>query len=247
MTIRGPVLLCAMIQTVYAPHVVEDTLPIFLKYKMHKDCDSKTHEVGDTYGEISERGMGMLLAKLPSSCAITPDSTFVDVGSGFGRWALYVRMFTRAARVVGLELNSCRHHQAARMREDLRNSSEYRRSARGLRYIHGDARKFNWSTATHVFLSTTAMPNDVLEELFVTLAKTPSVRCILIHELMPEGILGYASMRSFGVVASKIRAPSTWSSSTYAIALRRGECSWWDRWWDGCMTAAEACGASHLC
>ena len=47
----------------------------------------------------------------PPTQAVRADSVLYDVGSGFGRFASFLRAHTNASRVVGIEVNSCRARQ----------------------------------------------------------------------------------------------------------------------------------------
>ena len=47
----------------------------------------------------------------PPTQAVRTDSVLYDVGSGFGRFASFLRAHTNASRVVGIEVNSCRARQ----------------------------------------------------------------------------------------------------------------------------------------
>ena len=89
-------------------------------YDAERDpCGADATPEGETYGEASLQGMAVLRRALvvngtfpTRACSIAADSVVYDVGSGLGRLALYLRLTTPARRVVGVEINRCRHRHA---------------------------------------------------------------------------------------------------------------------------------------
>ena len=92
--------------------------------------DNATSSVEEqTYGEIGDSGMWAMLAALRgerlarTSCGLGRDSVFYDVGSGLGRFALYIRLSAACAHVRGVELSQCRHERAAAMVSSARSTA----------------------------------------------------------------------------------------------------------------------------
>ena len=130
-------------------------------HNMH-GCKFKDHE--QCYGELTDDGMERLVQTLTmaspgSPCALTPNSVFFDVGSGYGRLAMYVRMRTDATRVVGVEVNACRHQQAMLARARLEQKAAI--ALDGLRLHLADVRPIRSDQALPG-LCTRPLPNPAL-------------------------------------------------------------------------------------
>ena len=82
-----------------------------------------------------------------SPCALTPDSEFLDIGSGYGRLAMYVRMRSNISRVTGVEINHCRHKKAVRGRAKI-DKLAGPELLRDLELIFGDVRALRVSVSS---------------------------------------------------------------------------------------------------
>jgi hypothetical protein len=156
----------------------------FISVWSNASCPFKAHE--ECYGEVTEEGYEQILQAMPprgSSCALTPDSNFVDIGSGYGRLAMYVRMRSNISSVTGFELNACRHRHAVRGRAKIENANRQRGGPRlfdRLRLVQGDVRSHSLGTATHIFMSVQCWGPELISTIIAHLVpKAPNMRCMI--------------------------------------------------------------------
>ena len=95
--------------------------------------------------------MATLVAQLP--VALDASSIFYDVGSGYGRFALYLALATPCATVVGVELHEGRHAKAAKMHRALGAAGTT--DVAHLHFEEGDARQTSWRPVTHLYMCST--------------------------------------------------------------------------------------------
>lgn len=199
--------------------LVHRCLPEGRRQSHHSQC----------YGEIAVEGMFQMLRALPkaSACALTPDSTFYDVGSGLGRFSLFMRMKTNISKVVGVELNGCRAKAAMTMHAALRNASVIpRERLDALRFLHADINEQGFHDATHLFLSSQCWPDETLAKLFETArAHRPNLRCVVKfgHDARPDGVGG--AIDRWGHIERVGRADATFGPGMSAIMLGAGPCT----------------------
>jgi precorrin-6B methylase 2 len=112
-------------------------------------CSTRTRE--ETYGELTD--VQGLLRHLPH--ALEKNSVFVDVGSGYGRLAMYVALTAPCSRVVGLELHPCRHEMAAKMQREQAALVPH------LQFKHRDARQGVPPDSTHIFMCSTCFTPEL--------------------------------------------------------------------------------------
>ena len=106
----------------------------------------------ETYGELED--VAGLLRHLPR--ATDARSVFVDVGSGYGRLAMYVALATPCARVVGLEIHKDRHDLAAKMQREQAALVPH------LEFTCADVRTTGIpSDATHIFMCSTCFSAEL--------------------------------------------------------------------------------------
>ena len=68
------------------------------------------------YGEPTAQGLEELRTRWPRECRLNDENaSFIDVGSGFGRLALYIRLLHNVRSVRGVEINNCRHAAATEL------------------------------------------------------------------------------------------------------------------------------------
>lgn len=163
------------------------------------------------YGEITPHGMRRMLWLLPSACALRADSVLYDVGSGFGRFASFLRSHTSVRRVVGIEVNECRARIAARL------------AAPSLEFRSGDVRELGFDDATHVFITSQCWGTQLLRDLFGRLAhRAPHLGCVVNYGSLPHAqdlaSLTAAWGRLAGVGAS---VAGTWDRHATALYIRR--------------------------
>jgi hypothetical protein len=80
------------------------------RYPLMNVC--KSRDRGEIYGELTPRGMRQVARQLAAVGPLNSRSVLYDVGSGYGRFALFLRLSTPCARIVGVEINPCRHRIA---------------------------------------------------------------------------------------------------------------------------------------
>jgi hypothetical protein len=123
-----------------------------------------------TYGEVTGVGARQLAEEMGISSASKNGEggvIFYDLGSGVAR--LVVQMiFDNPATIhksVGVELSKERHDVASSALSRIR-SSEYKTDLlRKVELANADALEYNFSDATHIFISSLCFPRQVLEEL----------------------------------------------------------------------------------
>ena len=158
------------------------------------DPCAATVDEEQVYGEIAHAGMGGLVRSLAAvpSCALTEDSTFYDIGSGLGRLAWYVRATSRARRVVGVEINRCRHERALAMRADaLMRGPAAPALWRNLSFVNADVRTRGFGDATHAFVTPICFSRGLLRELVARAARQAreeQLRCLIVFgQPLPAG------------------------------------------------------------
>ena len=226
----------------------------------HKECASAA---GQCYGEPTASGLRHLLESWPTQgeCALLPNSSFYDVGSGFGRVAAAIWLKFARVHSTGIEINSCRAARAATFQASLQRAVSGNGHALlgRLAFALGDVTKHGLRDATHVFMSSQCWPEPLLVAMFGTLAgRSPNLRCMV----------SFAASRpwhwspqvekladAWGHVADDLRHVSTtWGGAT-AIFLSKGPCARARRgrgsstsppYRSGCRTLGDALNESSL-
>lgn len=183
------------------PLAHDRAMELLSAYSYRHSCSSRSTQ--ETYGEIVD--MRGLLAHLPE--APDKESVFVDVGSGYGRFALYLALVTPCARVVGIELQECRHKIACK------KQSQHRARAPHLDFQQGDVRKLGVpSGTTHMYLASTCFGDELCRDI-VALAPA-GCRCIV--SLRPLDSPGWK-------LHSEHPVQCTWATSTAHYYVPAGE------------------------
>lgn len=189
----------------------------------------------ECYGEVTMEGFEHVLQATPSSasspCALTPDASFMDIGSGFGRFAMFVRLRTNVSTVTGLERNGCRHSNA------LHGMTTIEREApregygtgvfKGLRLINADIRDAGVGAATHIFMSIQCWPKDLLHTILAELApRAPRLRCMIFSAMGVRDILektdASALVDAWGTVSAQApHIPTTWEFTEAVFVSKR--------------------------
>lgn len=177
-------------------------------------CD-RPEDPEQCYGEITPDGMRRLLWLLPSACALRPDSVLYDIGSGFGRFAAFLRTRANVSHVVGLEVNECRARRAAHL------------NAPGLELRHGDVRRLGFDDATHVFMTSACWGEELLRDLFGRLAhRSRRLGCIVNFCSLPHAHDLAALVAGWGRLAGIGQSiAGTWDPHAAALYIRKGACS----------------------
>jgi hypothetical protein len=191
------------------------------------NCDS-SKQVEECYGELREDSIERVLQTLSrtdSPCALTPDASFYDVGSGLGRLAMYVRLRTNASRVVGIERNQCRHIGATHGKAAIEQQSKG--SLDGLELVHADVRSSGLGDATHAFMSMQCWPSDLLNAIVSDLTRrAPRLRCMVFNargarELLRKG-QHLDTLDAWGtIVAVDEGLRATWTQRSEAVCVGR--------------------------
>lgn len=185
--------------------------------------DSSTME--QRYGEPTERGLRALLWHWPVECAIDDQSIVYDVGSGFGRLCAFVRLFTNASAVRGMEINECRHRHAEALRESVQQALP---SVGALDFVLGDVRRRGFADATHVLLAAQTWGEGLLVDILEQALVARRVRCLtVISRGLPRGWTSRVSdlVSSFGHAVVVNSLPTTYAASASAVFFRRGRCA----------------------
>lgn len=155
------------------------------------------------YGEVTEEGYEMMLQNMPppgSPCALTPDSEFLDIGSGYGRLAMYVRMRSNISRVTGVEINHCRHKKAVRGRAKI-DKLAGPELLRDLELIFGDVRALSLGSATHIFMSIQCWGSELIEKIISHLVpRAPHMRCMIFSASSAKFVLAGANGSNMNLV-----------------------------------------------
>lgn len=164
-----------------------------LRLHPHQENTSCTTEgPNQCYGELTEKGYESLLTSMPrhgSSCALTPESVFYDIGSGYGRLAMYVALRANVSRVVGMEVNKCRHrhalHGKKRIQERLAampvaGTGQRKLPLGNLDLVEADVLQAGVGRATHLFLSIQCWSAELVKSVIALLPKSPTVRCVIV-------------------------------------------------------------------
>lgn len=171
----------------------------------------RPHAPEQCYGEITPHGMSRLLWLLPGRCALQAESVLYDIGSGFGHFASFLRSRTNSARVVGIEINSCRAQQAARL------------SAPGLTFVQGDVRRLGFADATHAFLTSQCWGSELMTDVFGRLAEQAErLACMVMFGSLPHALELPPILGRWGTIDSFASSVSgTWDPAATALYLVR--------------------------
>lgn len=101
-----------------------------------------------TYGEATQSGFAKVLfvmmncSSVDNSLRLNSQSTFLDIGSGFGKCVIHAKIYANVARSIGIEFSSVRHHKATETLNHLKSIEDSRLSQLdwyGIHLLHGDA------------------------------------------------------------------------------------------------------------
>ena len=176
------------------------------------------------YGEVTAAGLKELVRKWPDVCAIEKHSVVYDIGAGFGRLGAYLRLFTNASRIRGIEVNECRHWHSKALLKTVRRVQPSTTGA--LNFALGDVRDLGFSDATHVLLAAQTWGAELLTDIFRQALAAPRLRCVVVvSRRLPRGWTEAVSVlaSSFGHAVAVNYLPTTYVSAS-AIFFRRGPC-----------------------
>ena len=182
----------------------------------------------ECYGELREPSIDRMLAGLPgpgAPCSLLPDDSFTDVGSGFGRLAMYVRLRSNVSRVVGIERNPCRHAEALLGKSEVERLSPA--ALDGLELVRGDVRTLGLGNATHLFMSIQCWPPDLIHTIAQLARHAPRLRCMVVNArganaLLHKNATILSALESWGELSSvETGLRATWTEESEVIHLSR--------------------------
>ena len=176
------------------------------------------------YGEPTFTGLKQLLVQWPEADPLDERSSFLDVGSGFGRLCAFIRLHTNAS-VRGMEINECRWRKALDLQQSVRNEDPS--AGLKLEFVHGDVRSMrDFSDATHLFAASTCWGEQLLASVFEKAMATASLKTIVV--LSKRLPLAWNDDVSKAATAwghvGKVLPVSTSFGGASAIFFRRGPC-----------------------
>ena len=130
--------------------------------------------------------------------------------------ASFLRSRTNSARVVGIEINSCRAQQAARL------------SAPGLTFVQGGVRRLGFADATHAFLTSQCWGSELMTDVFGRLAEQAErLACMVMFGSLPHALELPPILGRWGTIDSFASSVSgTWDPAATALYLvRRTGCN----------------------
>jgi Histone methylation protein DOT1 len=124
-----------------------------LKIKYNTDPDT----VSLGYGEITPGGFGKimkyLLSGVPEDLRIGTGSSFIDIGSGFGKLVFQVPLWVPGANSTGIEYGQLRHDKAVEVAQLLRKrGGDWAARLENVELIQGDATELDYAPFTHIFM-----------------------------------------------------------------------------------------------
>jgi SAM-dependent methyltransferase len=153
------------------------------------------------YGEILPSSVHLLARYFK----IKENDVFYDLGSGNGKVAMQIYLYTPAKKSVGVELSLQRHQQALEARKRCL-SKKLAKSDKTLDYVQGDILKADISDATLIYMCSTCY--------------TPRMMKILQSKVenLPKGVK-VATLKKFKKssklkLVESLSLPMTWSKSS---------------------------------
>lgn len=133
------------------------------------------------YGEINTRA----LEKLHEYLDIRTGDIFYDLGSGVGKVVLQTGLFTKAQKVVGVELSENRHEDAMAA---LKRASEIAPlAAKKCSFINDDLMNIDLSSASIIYTCSTAFSDLFMRQIAKRLADfSHKYRLVTLQELPNE-------------------------------------------------------------
>lgn len=159
-----------------------------------------------TYGEIAYASMEAITQVVMFSS----DDVFYDLGSGVGKFPIFVHLWTTAKKSIGIELSESRHNGALNAMSSLYDYENDGFNAladenRELLFIHGDISETDLSDATIIFMNSLCFSNIILKAMVDTFTKLAPGLCIItLKELPQHPRLKYSRKDSF---------PTSWSGN----------------------------------
>ncbi|MEL6539343.1 MAG: hypothetical protein AAFP93_01020 [Bacteroidota bacterium] len=135
------------------------------------------------YGEIVPDSMRILAEKIQ----LSSQDVFYDLGSGVGKFPIYMHLATPVKKSVGIELAPSRHRSAQGALDRLKSKGVIKADTeRQISFIHGDMTEVDLSDATFVFLCATCFSSELMEKLMECfMALKPGLRIATLKRL-PE-------------------------------------------------------------
>ncbi|KAL3901870.1 MAG: hypothetical protein SGPRY_012222 [Prymnesium sp.] len=129
------------------------------------------------YGEVTRKGARKLFKEM--GLRESEEACFMDLGSGAGRLVaqVWLDLPDNVGRAIGIELAPSRHASAVRAWDRLAKSSELLRPG-APEFILGSMLEADLSDATHVYVASLCMGDDLLDALWQRLLLAPAVEVV---------------------------------------------------------------------
>jgi hypothetical protein len=119
------------------------------------------------YGEITRAGITKILKYLqleaPEHLRMGSESTFIDIGSGFGKVVFHAKLQTQARRCIGIECVKFRNQKAQTIANSLQLEVEL---------VEGDATEFSF-TESHIYCYDYIFSEATHSKLLPLIEKSP--------------------------------------------------------------------------
>jgi len=113
--------------------------------------------VSPGYGEITQGGFSKLISycqkELPKQLRMTKDSSFVDIGSGYGKCVFHCSLQVQLKASVGIEYMALRHQKAVKLKEDLVKKFPHNSHWKTVNFFERDATHIkDFSMFSHIYM-----------------------------------------------------------------------------------------------
>jgi len=149
-----------------------------------KEKDLILHKNGSPiYGEITYPSMKKIIKKLN----LKQDDVFYDLGSGIGKFVIYMYLFTKIKKSVGIELSETRYKTSIKMLQKIKENRliEFNRE---LNFIYGDIVEEDISDATIIYMCSTCYSDKLLQKLIQRFIKLSSRLRIITLKKLPDNL-----------------------------------------------------------
>jgi len=166
-----------------------------------------------TFGEALYESMEAIVKILQ----FNERDVFYDLGSGVGKFNLFVHLATKIKKNVGIELSESRHSGALAALEafdkhsddtlcyDMGDGNAESQSSREITFIQGDIAKVDISDATIIFVSAVCFPQKLLQTLVNIFVSIEPGLCVVSLRSLPE----HPRLK----LTKELLLPTSWSKS----------------------------------
>ena len=141
----------------------------YKKFRNKTKFDKKT--VGsDVYGEITEKGVNMMVKYLQPY--FNNNTVFYDLGSGLGKMVLHIGIQYGVKKSVGIEYSKERHQGALFLKEN------YAKEYHNISFYNTTIQNYDISDATAIYMDNTIYPDELCLEIYNKIKKG----CLIIYK-----------------------------------------------------------------